>query len=164
MLGPAVRWAWREAHVETWELIAREQIRDLVAAYAHCADSGRFDELVALFADDGVLETPDGAMQRGSDGIRAFLGGTKADLAAATTTALIRHHVSSLHIVVVNPTEATGAAYFFVVTEHGPDHWGRYRDRYLCRDRQWRFAHRRVRLDGWAPNSWVAQRRARDGG
>lgn len=158
------QWAWREAYVETWELIAREQIRHLVAAYAHDADSGRFDELVGLFAEDGVLEPPDGEMHRGRDAIRAFLGGTKTHLAATTATALIRHHVSSLRIAVASPTEASGAAYFFVVTEHGPDHWGRYRDRYVCRDGQWHFAHRRVRLDGWAPNSWAAQRRAREGG
>jgi len=145
--------------VESWELIAREQIRDLVAAYAHCADSGRFDELTALFAADGVLETPDGQQHRGAGAIRTFLGGTKAQLAAATATPFIRHHVSTLRIAVADQNEATGAAYFFVVTERGPDHWGRYRDHYVCRDGQWRFAHRRVRLDGWSPNSWVAERR-----
>ena len=75
--------------VETWELTAREQIRDLVAAYAHCADSGRFDALVALFADDGVLETPDGQHHGGADAIRAFLTGTKTRLAAATSVPLI---------------------------------------------------------------------------
>jgi uncharacterized protein (TIGR02246 family) len=135
--------------VETWELIAREQIRDLVAAYAHNADSGRFDEMVALFADDGVLETPDGQEHRGRDVIRAFLTATKAQRAANVTgAALIRHHVSNLRIVVSGADAATGAAYFFVITERGPDHWGRYRDRYVCVDGQWRFAHRRVRLDG----------------
>lgn len=139
--------------MESMELIAREQIRDLVAAYAHCADSGRFEELVALFADDGVLETPDGQQHRGRDAISAFLGATKTRLAAATERTLIRHHVSNLRIVVVGPDEATGAAYFFVVTERGPDHWGRYRDRYVCIDGHWRFAHRRVRLDGRAQHA-----------
>jgi hypothetical protein len=38
--------------VEPWELGAREEIRELVARYAHCADGGRFDDLVALFAED----------------------------------------------------------------------------------------------------------------
>jgi uncharacterized protein (TIGR02246 family) len=155
--------ALTEVSVDNWELIAREQIRDLVAAYAHCVDSGRFDELAALFATDGMLETPDGEEHCGRDAIRAFLGGTRTRLAAATTTALIRHHVSNLRIAMADHDGATGAAYFFVVTERGPDHWGRYRDRYVCRDGQWCFAHRRVRLDGWAPHSWVAERRARDG-
>jgi uncharacterized protein (TIGR02246 family) len=146
--------------VELSELIARERIRDLVAAYAQCADRGRFDELVGLFAADGVLQTPDGVEHRGHEAIRAFLGGTKEALAGATGSGLIRHHVSSLHIEVTGPGSAAGAAYFFVVTERGPDHWGRYRDRYIgAADGRWRFAHRRVRLDGWAPGSWVGERR-----
>jgi 3-phenylpropionate/cinnamic acid dioxygenase small subunit len=149
--------------VESWELIARERIRDIVAAYAHCADSGRFDDLVALFDADGVLETPDGQQHRGRDAVRAFLTGTKTHLAATTTAPLIRHHVSNLHLVVTGPDDATGAAYFLVITERGPDHWGRYRDRYVRRDGIWRFAHRRVRLDGYAATSWVAQRRGGEG-
>jgi uncharacterized protein (TIGR02246 family) len=142
--------------MEIWELSAREQIRELVASYAHCADSGRFDELVALFAEDGVLETPDGQQHRGRDAIRDFLGATKTRLATATQASLIRHNVSNLHILIAGPSEATGAAYFLVVTERGVDHWGRYRDRYTCHDGQWRFAHRRVRLEGRAANSAFA--------
>ena len=80
--------------------------------------------------------------------IRAFLGATKSRLAGVSAGALVRHHVSNLRIAVAGPTDATGAAYFFVITQHGPDHWGRYRDRYVCVDGNWRFAHRRVRLDG----------------
>ncbi len=141
------------------ELLAREALRDLVARYAHAADGGRFDELVELFAPDGVLETPDKAAHRGREAIRAFLGGTRDALAGATPTGWIRHHVSNLALVVSSPVEATGAAYFFVVTERGPDHWGRYRDRYVCQDGRWLFAHRRVRLDGHAAGSWAAERR-----
>jgi uncharacterized protein (TIGR02246 family) len=141
------------------ELTAREAIRELVARYAHAADSGRFDEVAGSFAPDGVLETPDRTEHRGRDAIRAFLGGTKRDLAAATEVPLIRHHVSNLRLDVADATSATGAAYFFVVTQRGPDHWGRYRDRYVCLDGVWRFAHRRVRLDGYAPQSWAAERR-----
>jgi len=42
--------------MEVWELEAREQIRDTIARYAHCVDGGCFDDLVALFIPDGVLE------------------------------------------------------------------------------------------------------------
>ena len=147
--------------METWELIAREQIRHLVASYAHCADGGRLDELVSLFAPAGVLEVPDGQQYRGRDAIRAFLADIQARLAAATTTRLIRHHVSNLRIEVTSKSEAAAVSYFFVITERGPDHWGRYRDRYVCSDGRWRFAHRRVRLDDAAPGSWVAEARGR---
>jgi uncharacterized protein (TIGR02246 family) len=145
--------------MEPWELAAREAIRDLVAGYAHAADSGRFDDVAGLFAADGVLETPDRVEHRGREAIRAFLGGAGAALADATAVPLIRHHVSSLRLAVTGPDDATGAAYFLVVTQRGPDHWGRYRDRYVRRDDRWLFAHRRVRLDGWAPGSWAAERR-----
>jgi len=42
------------------------------------------------------------------------------------------------------------------VTERGPDHWGRYRDRLVVRDGRWLFAHRRARADGYAPGSVFA--------
>jgi len=145
--------------MDTWELATREALRELVARYAHAADSGRFEEVAAAFAPNGVLETPDRVEHRGREAIRSFLGGTKRDLAAATEIPVIRHHVSNLQLDIVDAASAAGAAYFFVVTQRGPDHWGRYRDRYVCLDGAWLFAHRRVRLDGYAPQSWVAERR-----
>jgi ketosteroid isomerase-like protein len=146
--------------MDTGELIARESLRELVAAYAQLADGGRFDEVVALFADDGVLEVDDRPPMRGRDAIRAFLGGTGTHLRAATGVPLVRHHTSNLRLEVTSATEARGTCYFFVVTERGPDHWGRYRDTYRCVDGRWLFAHRRARLDGWTPTSWVGERRA----
>ena len=148
--------------MELWELVVREQIRETVAAYAHWADTGRFDDLAGLFVDDGVLET-EGQQSRGRAAIRAFLAGVGATLAEAGARPLIRHHVSNLRITVANSDEAAGSAYFFVVTERGPDHWGRYRDVYARAGDRWLFRHRRVRLDGYAPSSWVAERR-RGGG
>ena len=145
--------------MQVWELAAREAIRELVARYAHAADGGRFDEVVASFTADGVLETPDRVEHRGRAAIAAFLHGTRTALTAATAAPYIRHHVSALRLDVADATAATGAAYFLVVTERGPDHWGRYRDRYACVDGRWLFAHRRVRLDGYAPGSWAAERR-----
>ena len=100
--------------MELWELAAREAIRETVAAYAHCADSGRFDELAGLFAVDGVLEVHGQDPVEGRDAIRAYLGGVGTDLARDTTVPLIRHHVSNLRIEVVSPTEARGACSFCV--------------------------------------------------
>jgi hypothetical protein len=48
------------------------------------------------------------------------------------------------------------------VTDRGVDHWGRYRDRYVRSAGAWRFAERRVRVEGVAAGSWAAQRRASD--
>lgn len=148
--------------MDIWELIAREHIRDLVAGYAQLADTGRFDALLELFADDAVLHGGDQPEARGHDGIRAFLTGTGSSLKDVTATSLIRHHVSNLRIEVLSPVEARGTSYFLVVTDRGPDHWGRYRDEYVRRGDRWLFRYRRARLDGFAPGSWTAERRARD--
>ena len=144
--------------MDLWELAAREAIRETVAAYAHCADSGRFDEFAALFAVDGVLEVHGQDPVAGRDAIRAYLGGVGSDLARDTTIPLIRHHVSNLRIDVTSPAEAGGACYFLAVTEHGVDHWGRYSDRYVPDGDRWLFAHRFVRTDGTTPGGWAASR------
>src|SRR5262245_53823963 len=129
------------------ELAAREAIRDLVARYAHAADRGRFDEVASLFAQDGVLELPDGTTSTGPAAVRSFLGGVGDRLRVGSAApGLIRHHVSSHRIVVDGPDAAHGWAYFFVVTHLGPDHWGRYADHYVRRDDEWLFARRRVQV------------------
>lgn len=134
--------------MEVWELAAREAIRELAARYAHCADGGRFEELAALFADDGVLAIAGRPPLTGRDAILAFLADTAAALATGGAPKPLRHHVASHTITVDDRTTARGAAYFLVVTPEGPDHWGRYRDRYVARDGGWVFAERRVRVDG----------------
>jgi hypothetical protein len=45
--------------VDGTELLARESIRDLVARYNMLGDSGRIDEVAALFCPDGCLEIGD---------------------------------------------------------------------------------------------------------
>ena len=141
------------------ELVAREAIRDLVAAYVHAADRGRFAEVAALFGTDGVLELPDGRTAEGP-AIVDFLRGTGTELEHATAKPWVRHHVTSHRIQLLDPAHAEGHAYYFVVTERGPDHWGRYHDRYEFVDGAWRFARRVVRLDGYGPSSWAAARRS----
>ena len=59
--------------VELWELAAREAIRETIASYTYCADSGRFDDFAALFAADGVLEVHGEAPLAGRDAIRGVL-------------------------------------------------------------------------------------------
>ena len=148
--------------MDTWELVAREAIRETVAEYAHFADSGRFADFAALFAVDGVLEVHGEPPLAGRDAIQAFLEGVGVQLSGATTVPIIRHHVSNLKIDVISPREARGACYFLAVTEHGVDHWGRYRDHYAPAGDgpagRWLFAHRYVRTDGTAPGGWAESR------
>jgi 3-phenylpropionate/cinnamic acid dioxygenase small subunit len=141
--------------MEMWELEAREQIRDTIARYAYCVDGGRFDDLVALFTPDGVLEVEGEPAHRGRDAIRAFVTDTGHDLAAGTGEPRIRHHVSNVLIDLEGPDRSRARCYFLAVTDRGADHWGRYLDALVRTDDAWRFAHRRVRTDGAAPGSWV---------
>ena len=60
--------------MESWELVARESIRDLVARYNANADSGRFDQVLECFAPDAVMEL-DGRPYRGHDEIRTIFTG-----------------------------------------------------------------------------------------
>jgi len=141
------------------ELAAREAIRDLAVAYAHAADRGRFDELVALFAPDGLIALDDGRMFTGQAAIRDFLTGSAASLGEATGGRYVRHHVTSHRVILETPAQARGFAYFLVVTERGPDHWGRYHDVCARTGAGWRFARRRITVEGWAPGSWAGGRR-----
>jgi len=145
--------------MEIWELEAREQIRDTIARYAHCVDGGRFDELVALFIRDGILEVEGEPAHRGRDAIRAFVTGTGHDLAVGTGAPRIRHHVSNVLIDLEGPDRARARCYFLAVTDRGTDHWGRYRDDLVRTNDGWYFARRRVGTDGAAPGSWVEGRR-----
>jgi hypothetical protein len=143
--------------MDTGELVAREMIRDLVAAYAHGADRGRFEEVAGLFAPTGELELPDGRRFTGPAAIRSFLETTGQALAGAgAVRGALRHHVSSHRIIVESADAAAGYAYFLVVGDREPDHWGRYADRYVRVAGRWLFAVRRVRVDGRAASSSVA--------
>jgi hypothetical protein len=135
------------------ELAAHEQVRQTISAYAHAVDRGRFDEAAACFTSDGALDVRGADRSEGRDAIAARFAAAGERLAAASSKAIVRHHVSSIAIEadVTNGT-ATSSSYFFVVTEVGPDHWGTYRDS-LRRDDttgRWLFTERVVTVDGRA--------------
>jgi hypothetical protein len=133
------------------ELAAREAVRESIARYAHGVDRGRFDDAAGCFAADGVLEIEGAGRHEGRDAIVAVFAGAGRKLVATSSTAIVRHHVSSIQIEVdVTAGRASAASYFFVVTEVGPDHWGTYRDT-LQRDDasgRWLFTERKVKVEG----------------
>ncbi len=139
--------------METWELAAREMVRDTILRYAHLADRGQIDELAELFVEEATLEAGNAPAACGRDAIRAFFRATGARLAAATSRPLLRHHVSNVLVTLDGRDAASAESYFLAVTERGLDHWGRYRDRLVARDGRWLFQHRRARADGYAPGS-----------
>jgi hypothetical protein len=144
--------------MELWELSAREEIRETLATYHHCGDSGRFVDMAALFAIDGVLEIRGENVITGHAAIVEFLTGVNRDVVAMSAVPMLRHYSTNLTIAVESPERATAASAFLVISETGLEHWGRYRDRLVPADGGWRFAHRLVRTDGYAPDGWAIRR------
>jgi SnoaL-like protein len=146
--------------MDAGEAIAREQIRDVISRYNHAGDRGDLETLVRCFREDGVLDLEDEDACAGRDAILHRLSRVVSDSVARAGRVFVRHHVSSVKIDVTGPDSATAASYFLVFTEIGLDHWGRYADRLARAGGLWQFAHRKVRLDGAAPNSRMAARRS----
>jgi hypothetical protein len=143
--------------MELWELDAREQIRDVVARYNSNADTARFAQVVELFAPDAVMDLGDGDIRTGHEEIMTVFSGAR-DRAATTAgpdapAVYLRHMTATLQIDLVDETNAIGRSYYAVMTSVGLDHWGRYFDTYRVVGGRWRFASRKVTLDGRNPDS-----------
>lgn len=142
--------------MELWELGARESIRDLVARYNANGDSGRFVQVMEVFAPDAVMELlgTDGELRTftGRDEIETIFTSTKAGWDATVATRSPRHHVrhflSTHQIDLIDEHHARGRAYYMVLMAHGLDHWGRYLDEYEEREGRWWITRRRATTDG----------------
>lgn len=148
-----------DANLEPWELTARECIRDLVARYNANGDSGRFEEVLALFSPDAEIELADETF-RGRDAIRALFERTAERTKSAdhALPGLLRHFTATHQIDLRDESTATGRSYFVVFTSEGPDHWGRYLDDYRRVEKTWLFAKRRVLIDARAATSLFSDR------
>jgi|TARA_B110001454_G_scaffold218803_2_gene248010 hypothetical protein len=144
--------------MELWELIARESIRDLVTRYNSNGDSGRFNEVMALFADNAIMEVEGEAgpvVHRGHAEIRTIFTGTQERWAEERGAGVhvsdahyVRHRVATHQIDFDNDTHARGYSYYEVLMPHGLDHWGRYFDRYERRGDKWIFTYRKATREG----------------
>ncbi|ASL15541.1 nuclear transport factor 2 family protein [Mycobacterium intracellulare] len=152
--------------METWELVAREQIRDTLARYNWSGDAGALDGLAETFCPDGVLEIRGFDPLRGRSAIAEFLGGVTgkvavdADVTADVTGGvkpIVRHNVANVLFTEVTPDEARVKSYFTVVTHIGLDHCGRYRDVLVPEGGTWLIKHRQVSTDWAAPDSAMAR-------
>lgn len=138
--------------MELWEVVARESIRDLVTRYNSNGDAGRFQQVIELFAPNAVMQLHDRSYS-GLDEIMTIFTGTRDTLRGGETPGYVRHYGATHQIDLINETSATGRLYFAVISSVGLDHWGRYVDRYCEIDGHWRFAHRKVVVDGQSPSS-----------
>jgi len=144
--------------VETWELRARERIRDSIARYNWSGDAGRLDGLAATFCVDGVLEIRGFAPLRGRSAIIEFLDGVTGGIAADPgVKPIVRHNVANVLFSAVAPHRAEVSCYFTIFTHIGLDHFGRYRDTFVPDGDDWLIKHHKVATDWAAPNSAMAQ-------
>ena len=150
------------------DLLAREAIRDLVARYNSYGDTGKFDRLWELFADDVMMEVGPAQGERttyvGLDNVKQIFTGAQVRVQTQgehVTPTYIRHSTATHQIDLIDAEHATGRCYFSVIigrvgAEGGLDHWGRYVDDYVRLGGEWRFQRRRVYVDGHHPTSWFA--------
>jgi SnoaL-like domain len=142
--------------VEAWELEVRKLVRQTLADYTAATDRFDLRALAACFSDDGVLEfTGRAEPLTGHAEIEAGLGAavTQPSSSGRRAPTHVRHHVSSIRFGAVARDRVEVSSYFAVHTDIGLDHWGRYRDVLVLVSGRWLFAHRRIRVDGFADGS-----------
>jgi hypothetical protein len=140
--------------METWELVVRESVRQTLADYTAATDRFDLAALGACFGPDGVLEFTGGADPlTGPADIESGLASAMAGPPSGKAPTYVRHHVSSIRFDSVARDRVEVSSYFAVFTDVGLDHWGRYRDVLAPVDGRWLFSHRRIRVDGFAPDS-----------
>lgn len=139
--------------MEIWEVIAREEIRDLVTRYNSNSDTGRFPQLLELFDDASVMTLDGGITYTGTAEIITIFNNAKGRLESVDVPKYIRHFVATHQIDIESEITARGRCYFAVLTHIGLDHWGRYIDTYKKVDGKWLFDTRRVFVDGTSDGS-----------
>jgi len=134
------------------EVRARAAIQATVARYTFHGDRGRVDELAQCFTEDGVLEFTGEWSAEGREGIFAQTSSVTGETRERTNP-LLRHHLATHHVEFSGVDDARATTYFTAYTEIGPDHVGRYVDSLRRVGDRWLFAHRRIVVDWWAPDT-----------
>ncbi len=119
-------------------LADKDAIRELLHRYCMCMDEGRFEELGALFADDGTWSAP----YRSATGPAAIT----AWLAQSVPAAPKRMHFVMNSIITPEAGQAQARSNYLVMVE-GPDGpvasvCGTYDDRLVRTADGWRFQQR----------------------
>ena len=145
------------------EMLAREAIRQTIAAYTVAGDRLREEDFIAVFTEDAILESegvPESDLFRyeGRAAIRAWIARWRSPETATRThqASFVRHHLSTCHIELTGTGTARARTYWAAWTDIGPDHAGYYLDELHEQDGRWLIRHRRIRRDWQAANSLFA--------
>lgn len=123
----------------------RTEIRHIQSIYNTAGDRGRIEEVIAVFAADGILEIP-GQSLAGREAIAGFLSGVATKGAPSVDLRGSRHHLSTSRIELEGEDAAQGWTYFFVMRAGQMLQEGTYIDRFVRTAEGWRIAHRRVKI------------------
>ncbi len=116
------------------------QCARLVALYANLNDEERWDEVAALYSEDGVMARPTAP--------DALIVGRAAILAAfkARPPRVTRHICSNIVINVESANAARGRSAMVLYTDNTVSVVGSFDDRFVLTDEGWRFSERRGSL------------------
>ena len=128
------------------EVIAREEIRNLIATYATAGDGGRRELFTTVFCEDAKLSFP-GTKYNSRNEIVEGLFSSVGNSTPAFQFA--RHNVTTSYLAFDEALmTARGRTYFVVYTEVGPDHSGVYTDVFRRDERgEWKIADRKVKIE-----------------
>lgn len=112
----------------------------LIAHYANLNDAGRWEDVAALFAEDGVMTRPS-APDSPIRGRQTIL-----DALRARPPRVTRHFCSNIVIHVDAADEARGESAMLLFTEGTSPLVGSFDDQFVLTDQGWRFAARHGRL------------------
>ena len=123
---------------EIQQLIATNEIRDLVAKYAQYTDDTRLEEWTGLFVEDARMEAG-GQPLEGRPALTEWITGV-------TSSMKLRHIMGAVTVTVDSASEAHGAADMILLAAVEGS-WvlvgaPRYVDRYVKTDAGWRFTER----------------------
>ena len=134
------------------ELADREAIRDLARQYAHHVWCKDIPQAIALFSEDGEMDTGDGEVIRGRQALLDSYGTMLNDAQF--------HPFVHNHVVDIDGDSATGTFYLdlrAVMEGRSMIGSGFYEDRYARVDDAWKFRSRKLTMcylvpitEGWA--------------
>ena len=119
----------------------KDEIRELLARYCFALDADRFDEMAALFAEDGVWETAFGT----GTGRTGIAGQARSILTGEQPK---RVHLTTNIVIDLDGDTATARSNWVVIQNNsaGPviGSGGVYSDRLAKIDGRWLFKHRTI--------------------
>ena len=136
----------------------RVQILNLTNRYGAVHDFGRPEEYADLFTADGEISVGDGpSIVKGRDALVAqaksdherFSGDPGPD---GKTSSIMRHLISNAQVTLTGSDSAVGQSYVTTIVQKGDLgpailSVGRYQDRFVKQNGEWRIAHRKIIID-----------------